>query len=95
MRAARPARHADGAGCAAFSRAVAALAPVVGAAARTWRAPATGDLAVRSVSIPLLLLEWHAFVGLCLCTVSRRDIDARHPARRAAAPPLSQRAGGK
>lgn len=47
-----------------------------------WRAVATVDLMVWWVSIPLLLFELHAFIGLTLFTFSLWDVHAQPPARR-------------
>ncbi|HET8629109.1 MAG TPA: glycosyltransferase [Thermomicrobiales bacterium] len=75
-----PAR--EGRGRTAYIRVVAVLALVVSTAYLAWRTFATVDLAVWWVSVPLLLFEVHAFVGLCLFTFSLWDVDAQRPARR-------------
>jgi cellulose synthase (UDP-forming) len=55
---------------------------IVTASYLAWRTVATVDLAVWWVSIPLLLLEFHAALGLALFTFSLWDVDRRpqtHP----------------
>ena len=61
-------------------RAVALVAIVVSVAYLTWRAGFTLDAASLWLSLPLFVLELHAFVGLVLFTVSLWDVDALPPA---------------
>lgn len=60
-------------------RLLACLALVAAAGYLTWRALETLDLAVWWLSVPLLLLEAHAVVGLALHTLGLWDIDAVRP----------------
>ena len=62
-------------------RAIAIAALVVTAAYLVWRTVATVDLAVWWVSVPLILLEYHAAAGLALFTFSLWDVDRRPPER--------------
>lgn len=61
-------------------RCVAVLALGVTLAYLIWRTTATLDLRVWWVSLPLLLLEIHAFIGLALFTFSLWDTHAQPPA---------------
>lgn len=63
-------------------RAVAVVALLVNVAYVAWRATATIDLGVWWVSVPLLLLEAHAVVGLALFAFSLWDVDSLAPAAR-------------
>ena len=58
-------------------RAIAVAALLVTAAYLTWRVVATVDLAVWWVSVPLVVLEIHAALGLALFTFSLWDVDRR------------------
>ena len=58
-------------------RTIAVTALVVTAAYLVWRTVATVDLAVWWVSVPLLVLEIHAALGLALFTFSLWDVDRR------------------
>ena len=58
-------------------RGIALLALAVTAAYLAWRTVATVDLAVWWVSVPLLVLEIHAALGLALFTFSLWDVDQR------------------
>ncbi len=58
-------------------RAIAVSALIVTAAYLAWRTTATVDLAVWWVSVPLLVLEIHAALGLALFTFSLWDVDRR------------------
>ncbi len=62
-------------------RTIALVALIATAGYLAWRTVATVDLAVWWVSIPLLVLEIHAAVGLALFTFSLWDVD-RRPASR-------------
>jgi len=62
-------------------RAVALVALLVTAAYLAWRTVATVELSVWWVSIPLLVLEFHAALGLALFTFSLWDVDRRPEAR--------------
>jgi cellulose synthase (UDP-forming) len=62
-------------------RAVALTALLVTAAYLGWRTLATVELSVWWVSIPLLVLEFHAALGLALFTFSLWDVDRRPDAR--------------
>ena len=62
-------------------RGIAVVALVVSVVYLTWRATATLDLAVWWASIPLLVLEIHATLGLALFAFSLWDVD-RRPAHR-------------
>ena len=67
-------------------RVIAILALSVNLAYLTWRTAATIDLAVWWVSLPLLLLEIHAAIGIALFAFSLWDVDdlpANHPVREA------------
>ncbi len=65
-------------------RAIAVTALVASAIYLTWRATQTVDLAVWWVSVPLLVLEIHAALGLALFTFSLWDVDAAPPGHPAA-----------
>jgi cellulose synthase (UDP-forming) len=58
-------------------RGLAVLALVVTAAYLTWRIVATVDLVVWWVSVPLIVLEVHAALGLALFAFSLWDVDRR------------------
>ena len=58
-------------------RSIAVTALVVTMAYLAWRTVATVDLAVWWVSVPLLVLEFHAALGLTLFTFSLWDVDRR------------------
>ena len=60
---------------------VATLSLLVTLAYLAWRTVATVELAVWWVSVPLLILEFHAALGLALFTFSLWDVD-RRPASR-------------
>lgn len=60
-------------------RAVAVLALIVGLVYLIWRAVFTVDLVVWWISIPLLVCEVHALVGLVLYTFSLWDVNSRPP----------------
>lgn len=60
-------------------RAGAVLALLVSLVYLGWRILFTVDLAVWWVSVPLLVFEVHAFVGLALFTFSLWDVDRRSP----------------
>ncbi|MFL5756610.1 MAG: glycosyltransferase [Chloroflexota bacterium] len=62
-------------------RALAVLALAVSFIYLAWRAAATLDLAVWWVSVPLLVLEIHAALGLVLFTFSLWDVDHRPASR--------------
>ena len=62
-------------------RAVALAALLVTTAYLGWRTVATVELSVWWVSIPLLVLEFHAALGLALFTFSLWDVDRRPDAR--------------
>ena len=62
-------------------RAIALTALIVTAAYLGWRTVATVELSVWWVSIPLLVLEFHAALGLVLFTFSLWDVDRRPDAR--------------
>ncbi len=62
-------------------RAIALLALAVTTAYLAWRIVATVDLAVWWVSIPLIVLEVHAALGLVLFTFSLWDVDRRPETR--------------
>ena len=62
-------------------RAIAVTALVVTAAYLLWRTVATVELSVWWVSIPLLVLEFHAALGLALFTFSLWDVDRRPEVR--------------
>lgn len=62
-------------------RSIAVAALVVTAAYLMWRTVATVELAVWWVSVPLLVLEIHAALGLALFTFSLWDVDRRPDAR--------------
>ncbi len=62
-------------------RAIAVAALLVTAAYLGWRTVATVELSVWWVSIPLLVLEFHAALGLVLFTFSLWDVDRRPDAR--------------
>ena len=59
---------------------VAIIALLVGLVYLVWRTVDTVDLGVWWVSVPLLLLEAHAFVGLAMFTTSLWDLDTLTPA---------------
>ena len=63
-------------------RSIAIVALLVNAAYLTWRTTSTVDLGVWWVSVPLLVLEFHAAVGIALFTFSLWSVDATRPARR-------------
>ncbi|MGQ0519671.1 MAG: hypothetical protein ACT4PX_00785, partial [Actinomycetota bacterium] len=63
------------AGRAALIRAVAVVGLAANLAYLTWRALATLDLSVWWVSVPLLLLEAHAVLGLALFAFSLWDVN--------------------
>ncbi|HET7702612.1 MAG TPA: cellulose synthase catalytic subunit [Candidatus Limnocylindrales bacterium] len=62
-------------------RAIAVAALAVTVAYLMWRTVATVELAVWWVSVPLLVLEFHAALGLALFTFSLWDVDRRPDAR--------------
>jgi cellulose synthase (UDP-forming) len=62
-------------------RAVAIVSLIVTATYLGWRTVATVELSVWWVSIPLLVLEFHAALGLALFTFSLWDVDRRPDAR--------------
>ncbi|CAN5538636.1 hypothetical protein BH24CHL1_BH24CHL1_07410 [soil metagenome] len=62
-------------------RSVAMIAVMVTLAYLIWRTLETVDLGLWWISVPLLLLEVHAFVGLLLFTFSLWEVDALAPAR--------------
>ena len=62
-------------------RAIAVAALAVTVAYLLWRTVATVELAVWWVSVPLLVLEFHAALGLALFTFSLWDVDRRPDAR--------------
>ena len=64
-----------------YIRSIALLAIAVSVAYLAWRVTSTVDLSVWWLSVPLVLFEVHAFVGLVLFTFSLWDID-RRPATR-------------
>ena len=59
---------------------VALIALLVGLVYLVWRTVDTVDLGVWWVSVPLLLLEAHAFVGLAMFTTGLWDLDTLTPA---------------
>jgi cellulose synthase (UDP-forming) len=62
-------------------RAIAVVALIVTALYLGWRTVATVELSVWWISIPLLVLEFHAALGLALFTFSLWDVDRRPDAR--------------
>jgi cellulose synthase (UDP-forming) len=62
-------------------RAVGVVALSVTVAYLAWRTVATVELSVWWVSIPLIVLEYHAALGLALFTFSLWDVDRRPDAR--------------
>jgi cellulose synthase/poly-beta-1,6-N-acetylglucosamine synthase-like glycosyltransferase len=68
-------------------RSIATLALVASAVYLTWRLTSTLDLTVWWVSIPLVVLEIHAALGLALFTFSLWDVDRRPPHRDVAETP--------
>ena len=69
----------ESAGRVLLIRSVAVVALLVNAAYVLWRATSTLDLGAWWVSVPLLLLEAHAVVGLGLFAFSLWDVDALPP----------------
>ena len=63
-------------------RAIAIVALLANAAYLAWRTTSTVDLAVWWVSVPLLVLEFHAALGIALFTFSLWTVDSTRPARR-------------
>ena len=63
-----------------WTQLVTALGLAAGLAYLVWRAAGTVDLHVWWVSVPLLLLEVHALVGLALFATSLWNLDAAPPA---------------
>ena len=61
-------------------RSVAVAALLVNAAYLVWRTTSTVDLGVWWVSLPLLVLEFHAALGIALFTFSLWTVDAKPPA---------------
>ena len=61
-------------------RSVAVTALVVNAAYLVWRTTSTVDLGVWWVSLPLLILEFHAALGIALFTFSLWTVDSQPPA---------------
>lgn len=68
-------------------RSLAVVAILVTAAYLTWRIVATVDLAVWWVSVPLIVLEVHAALGLALFAFSLWDVDRRPETRIVTAAP--------
>ena len=61
-------------------RSIAVVALLVNAAYLVWRTTSTVDLGVWWVSLPLLVLEFHAALGIALFTFSLWTVDAEPPA---------------
>lgn len=69
-----------------WTRFVAIAAVVIGAAYLTWRLLFTIAWESWWISVPLFLLEVHAYLGLLLFIPSTWDLDAIRPARRVTEP---------
>jgi cellulose synthase (UDP-forming) len=70
------------AGRLALIRSIAVGALLVNAAYLVWRTTSTVDLAVWWVSVPLLVLEFHAALGIALFTFSLWNVDGAPAPRR-------------
>src|SRR5690606_35070727 len=69
-----------------WTRIVAVAAVIIGATYLTWRLLFTMAWDAWWISVPLYLLELHAYLGILLFIPSSWDLDARRPARRVTTP---------